>query len=261
METSQATAAASAGIYVEDALEEQGIVAAAEGRVVAGGFAGVASDGRQLESLLYQPVVRTLIALKNGDTLSRAKATGLMHLDIIARTQVADAGRSAESVALAARPKIQGYVRMLSAPSCSRCIVLAGKFYRWNTGFQRHPRCDCRHIPSSESVAGDLTVDPKKTFESLAPAEQARVFTQAGAEAIRNGADISQVVNARRGMDTAVVFGRQVQHTREGITVYAKNGRNTKSPVRLMPEQILKEAKGNRAEAIRLLKLHGYIRA
>jgi hypothetical protein len=36
-------------------------------------------------------------------------------------------------------------------------------------------------------------------FQSLSAAEQDRVFTQAGAEAIRNGADLNQVVNARRG--------------------------------------------------------------
>lgn len=197
--TSQATAAASAGIYVDDALEEQGLFANASGRVSSSAFAGVASDGRELESLLYQPVIQSLVALKNGDTIARARATGLLHLDMIARTQVADAGRAAESVAIAARPKVGGYVRMLSLPSCSRCILLAGKFYRWNSGFQRHPRCDCRHIPSSESVSGDLTVDPKKLFGSMSPTEQDRVFTRSGAQAIRDGADLNQVVNARRG--------------------------------------------------------------
>lgn len=61
------------------------------------------------------------------------------------------------------------------------------------------PRCDCRHIPASEDVARDLTTDPKAYFESLTEAQQNTTFTRAGAEAIRHGADINQVVNARRG--------------------------------------------------------------
>jgi hypothetical protein len=224
-------------------------------------LAGVASDGRDLTSLLYQPVISTLVAIKKGATIPRARAIGLNTLDMIARTQVADAGRAAESIAMVARPKVQGYVRMLSLPSCSRCIILAGKFYRWNTGFQRHPRCDCLHVPSQENVAGDVRTDPRALFESMTTAEQDKTFGQAGAQALRDGADLNQVVNARRGMDTATVFGRTVQHTREGITRRGLAGQRLgKSPVRLMPEQIYKEAKGNREEAIRLLRRYAYIR-
>lgn len=250
LSTSQATAAASAGIYVDDALEAQGVFAAAEGRVIPARFAGVASDGRPLDTLLYEPVISTLSAIHQGQSLARARAHGLMRLDVIGRTQVADAGRAAESTAIAARPKVTGYVRMLSLPSCSRCIILAGRRYRWNQGFLRHPRCDCRHIPVSEDTDDDIRTDPKKAFESLSPAEQERAFTKAGAQSIREGADISQVVNARRGMQTATVFGRTVKTTTEAA------GRR----LRLMPEQIFIEANGDRQEAIRLLRLHGYIR-
>jgi hypothetical protein len=59
--------------------------------------------------------------------------------------------------------------------------------------------CDCRMIPASEDVAKDLTTDPREYFKSLSAAEQDKTFTQAGAEAVRLGADINQVVNARRG--------------------------------------------------------------
>jgi hypothetical protein len=48
-------------------------------------------------------------------------------------------------------------------------------------------------------MAGDLRTDPAAYFRSLSAAEQNRVFTNAGAEAVRAGADIGQVVNARRG--------------------------------------------------------------
>lgn len=248
--TSQATAAASAGVYVEDVLEAQGVQPEGEGRVAAGRFAGVASDGRDLATLLYQPVILSLEAIRAGAAPRRALALGAVDLNMIVRTQVADAGRVADGVAIAARPQVFGYVRMLSLPSCSRCIVLAGRWYRWNAGFERHPRCDCRHIPASEDAAGDLRTDPKAAFAGMGAQEQDRVFGKAGAEAIREGADVARVVNARRGMYTA--GGRQF--TREATT-----RRGTGRRVRLMPEQIYREAAGDRAEAIRLLKLHGYL--
>lgn len=249
--TSQAAAAVSAGVYLDDALDAQGISTKAEGRLIARAFSLSASDGRDLAGLLYRPAVQTLTALKGGTTLARAQSAGLLSLDKIVRTQVADAGRAGESVGMTARPAVSGYVRMLNQPSCSRCIILAGKFYRWNAGFRRHPRCDCRHIPTRENVAGDIATDPKKAFGSMSAAEQDRAFGAAGATAIREGADLNKVVNARRGMDTATVSGRSIQVTREGV--------RRSQPIRLMPEQILREAKGNRQEAIRLLRLHGYI--
>jgi hypothetical protein len=112
--------------------------------------------------------------------------------------------------------------------------------------------CDCVHVPAREDSADDIRTDPKAFFGSLNAAEQDRVFTKAGAEAIRSGADIAQVVNARRGMQTATIGGQRVLVTTEGTRRSARR-------VRLMPEQILKVSGGDRAEAIRLLKLHRYL--
>jgi hypothetical protein len=165
---------------------------------------------------------------------------------------------------MAVRPEVDGYVRMLNPPSCSRCAVLAGKFYRWNRGFERHPNCDCRHIPTSEDQAGNLTTNPQAYFDSLTRAEQDRIFTIKGAEAIRDGADISQVVNARRGVAKAQLFGRDVFHTYQGVTRHSLFGRRKRElgkrlPVRLMPESIYALAE-DREDALRLLFLYGYIR-
>lgn len=257
----QTEAAAGATLYVEQALLAQGLSFAAEGTLNPTMLAGIASDGREVRTLLYQPVISMLTAVKQGQTIPRAMAMGLSSLDMISRTQISDAGRAAESVAMTARPRVKGYVRMLSTPSCSRCIILAGKWFKWNDGFRRHPRCDCRHIPSAENTDADVRTDPGALFQSMSAEQQDKSFGRAGAEAIRNGADINQVVNARRGMDTATVFGKKVTHTREGVTRYGSAGQRLgKSPVRLMPEQILKEANGNREEAIRLLRLYAYIR-
>src|SRR5690606_30758410 len=103
-------------------------------------------------------------------------------------------------------------------------------------------RCDCVHIPSRESVAGDITTSPRRIFESMDEAEQDRVFGKAGAQAIRDGADIARVVNARRGMYTA----GGLRLTREATT-----RRGIGRPVRLMPEEIYRQANGNRGEALR----------
>lgn len=242
----QQAAAQAADGYVDEVLGEQGVDAEAVGRVDAASLAGVASDGRALDSLLMSPAFGVLTAVGAGASQGRALAGGLASLDMIVRTQVADAGRAADQVALTARPQATGYVRMLVGRSCSRCAILAGRRYRWNAGFKRHPRCDCIHIPAREDSADDLRTDPKAYFNSLNAAEQDRIFTKAGAEAIRLGADPAKVVNSRRGM-TAI-----------GDKLYTTEAAGRRP--RLMPEQCFVEARGDRAEALRLLRLHGYLR-
>lgn len=188
-------------------------------------------------------------------------------IDNLAATIIADTARAAEEAATASREWVDGWVRMVNPPCCSRCAVLAGRFYLWNDGFERHPGCDCRHIPASEAIAGDVTLNPDAYFESLSREDQDRIFTKSGAEAIRHGADIDQVVNARRGM-TKAQSGRLVRNadglftttegtTRRGSGNARRNGR--RSEVRLMPESIFELADGDRSEAIRLLRLHGFL--
>lgn len=116
------------------------------------------------------------------------------------------------------------------------------------------PRCDCVHIPSAEDTADEIRTDPKKTFAAMTADEQDKVFGKAGARAIRAGADMSQVVNARKGMYTASVGGQKVAATTAGSRI-----RSTKA-IRLMPEQIFRQADGDRDEAIRLLRRFGYLR-
>jgi hypothetical protein len=150
--TSQATAAAAAGLYVDDVLEEAGTaVEAAAGRINPARFAGIASDGRPLATLLLEPAITSLQQIKQGAPVPQALSSGRFTLDLITRTQVADAGRVAVGTAIAARPQVRGYVRMIVGKTCPRCLILAGRVYRWNAGLQRHPRCDCRHVP----VAGE----------------------------------------------------------------------------------------------------------
>lgn len=246
----QTIAAAEADGYAAEAVDALGLADTRDGDVDATAFAGVASDGRDLASLLYQPAITALAAIAQGVDVDRAMTAGAVELDMIVRTQVADAGRVADGVAIVVRPAVDGYVRVLSLPSCDRCIILAGRIYEWNDGFARHPRCDCRHVPVSDGDAEGILTDPQAVFASLSEAEQDRVFTKAGAQAIREGADMARVVNARRGMYEA--GGRM-------FTTEATTRRGTGRAVRLMPEQIYREADGDRGEAVRLLRAHGYL--
>lgn len=210
----QLGAAKNGAAYVPRVLAETGQRDDPAGDIDPRAFAGVASDGRELEPLLYGAVTAAKDAMRStitsdddgmtvtmypGVGVEEALARGGRWLDMAVWTQIADAARGASGVGIAARPHVGGYVRMLNPPSCSRCAVLAGKWFRFNQGFARHPRCDCVHIPANEDMAGDLRTDPAAYFRSLSAAEQNRVFTNAGAEAVRAGADIGQVVNARRG--------------------------------------------------------------
>lgn len=235
-----------------------------EGGVVPQALAGVAADGRSLDGLLYGAVTQAKTAATGSTDVAAALVQGSRWLDMALASVVSDAARDAVSVGIAARPQIGGYVRMLNTPSCSRCAVLAGKWFKWNAGFLRHPRCDCRHIPASEDRAGDFRTDPRAAFER----GQVRGLTIAEGQAITDGADIGQVVNSRRGMTTTL--GRKT--TTEGTTVRGAYGRSVAgqgavkdgryrraTTVRLRPEAIYAEANGDRDEAIRLLKRFGYL--
>lgn len=192
----------------------------------------------------------------------------------IVATLVSDAGRSAMGVYTATRTEEIGHVRVLTPPSCPRCAILAGRWYRWSDGFQRHPNCDCQMLPGTKDVG---LYDPYGAYDKgqigsfrTMPDGSKRFengLTQAQRAAIDEGADINQVVNARRGMQTIDFGGRRVQVTREGTTARGLAYRalserggsaNARAP-RLTPEAIYRVADGDRDVAVRLLRINGYI--
>lgn len=248
---------------------------------------GTTGDGLTTEGLLYGAVIHAKQLVGAGASASQALGSSSSWLSTSVGTLLSDTGRASEGLATAARP-VTGWVRMLEPPSCGRCVALAGKFFKRNAGFQRHPKCDCRHIPSTESVAGDFTVDPRAYFDSLDEAGQAHmVGSIANARAVREfDADPSQLINSYRkatggpsSMQTAQVYGRDVKYTTEGTTRrglahksmahagYARQQTNVRlkgeryfrarSP-RLMPESIAKIAT-NKADEKRLLGLYGWL--
>lgn len=283
-------AAAERGAAYIPAVAAAQDVDAGDARPKTAALAGIASDGRPLDTLVSVPVARTLARIGEGQLATRALAQSHRTLGMLVATQVLDAGRTAASIGMVATPSLGGYRRQLTTPSCARCVILAGKWFRWNDGFQRHPRCDCVHVPSTGTMAerinvidtprnrgigGDPGFDPRAYFDSLDAADQDRIFTKAGAEAIRDGADMNQVINARRGMRTTAAYGKQIKTTVTGTTKRAsaarrmareldaqfakQGGRYTRINVpRLMPEQIYADAT-SREDAVRLLRRFGYL--
>lgn len=168
--------------------------------------------------------------------LAMIDATADSEFDRLVASLVQDAGRAAESVSVATRPTVR-FVRYLTLPSCSRCAVLAGRVYRYSQGFLRHPNCDCVMLPTTVA-APDLIQDPAE----LAKAGHIRGLSQADLLAIEQGADFGQIVNVRL----------RKAGLRQAGKVLARRGKPT-------PEGIYARAGDDQAEALRLLKLYGYL--
>lgn len=233
----QYAAAVSGASYVGAVLNETGVEATPVARVNASRFAGGSTDGGEIASLLAGSVVQAKNAVSNGFAPAIALASAREWLQSVVMDSVRDADRQAVGAGITVRPRVQGWVRMLNPPSCKFCIALGGQWYRWNEGFQSHPHCDCRHIPSQESNADDLTIDPRAYFRTLDEKTQNRLFGKNDAQAIRDGADINQVVNIRgRG------FGKQLRREPDLMTV----------------DHIYAQAE-SRDEAIELLRMNGFI--
>lgn len=253
MARAQLQVAASVPVYLRELAAAQGITMP-DLELVPERLSGTTSTGGPLETALYQPIVAFKKLLSDGVPQDEAMRRATAGITMIAATQAADAGRAAIQVGMTATKEWVSYVRAVNLPACSRCIVLAGRVYTYSTGFQRHPNCDCSMIPFREGDA--VPSSPGDLFEQMSPDEQNRRFGKAGAESIRLGADINQVVAARRGMKSV---GDQLVTT-EGVTRRGVAGRRMrKGAVRLMPEQILADAGGDRDTAIRSLQQNGYL--
>lgn len=199
-------------------------------------FAGTASDGRPLDSLMYSAVVHGREMSPKPEEQMRA---GEKWLGVLAEGQVTDAGRGATSAIITATPTL-GYYRYVSSPCCPRCAVLAGKWFKWNQGFQRHPQCKCRHIPAEngQPPAGyTMQIDPANI----------RGLTVEQRQAIADGADLNRVINAHR-------------HGKLSANGMATLERAPRGAVRLTPEAIYRQAAGDRERAVELLEEHGYLR-
>ncbi|GGR71394.1 hypothetical protein GCM10010252_07170 [Streptomyces aureoverticillatus] len=268
----QMSAAAGAQAFVSASILAAGAGVGPLGMVDAAAFVGLASDARPLASLLYLPAIRTAQALAVGQSAEAASLVGLNQLSMLVGTQITDTARAATAVAMAAEPHCVSYVRVVRLPACARCIILSGRQYSYSTGFKRHPRCDCGMQPMTDAE-WKQTDTPEDLFRRMSPEEQRKRLGPAALKALESGADLGQLVNARRGLATAATGRGPVKVTTEGTTKRGIGGKALnsgfqKSPggryerakeSRLMPETIFKLAGNNREHQIAMLRKHGYI--
>ena len=240
----RAASASSAVQYTPALLAETRQVAPAVGRVNTAAFLSSAPDGRSMSALLDESVIHAKTAVKNGASATRALSMTETWLSGMLLTVMADTRRGVVGADIVQRPAIAGYTRMLNPPSCSRCAILAGKWFRWNSGFQRHPRCDCLHVPSTSKAFAQESgffSDPYEYFNSLSKDQQEKVFGRIESRAIRDGADIFRVENVKlRGLATA------------------KGNLRFGTPSRVTVDDIYRTA-GTRTNAIRMMEQEGYI--
>lgn len=252
-------------------------------------FGGYTYDGREVGPAMFGAVTTTKRAIGSGVAPRLALESGMAFLGVIVKAAIADAGRAADA-ALATGKGYTRYVRVVNPGACSRCAILAGSD-RFSKPFLRHPACKCTSLPirGDERAPKGVFDSPTDYFESLSKAEQDRVFTKDGAEAIRLGADPVQVVNARRGAyqrpgrrnelgfdangkpikvlatETGTsyrgAYGRlEFDRASANLTKGAGDRyRRTINP-RLMPETILQIARDDQELAKALLRQYGYLR-
>ncbi len=150
VQSARAAAVVTALPYTAATLAEQNVDAPRTGQLVGARFLATAPSGAPVSVVVEEPIIRTRSLVGEGMPVRSALEQGGSYLAGIVLTLMADTRRSVYGVDIASRPGVGGYVRMLQAPSCSRCVILAGKFFRWNDGFQRHPRC----FPAGVLVSG-----------------------------------------------------------------------------------------------------------
>lgn len=233
-----------------------------------GGFAGRTSAGIPWSAIINMVPIRAKQRVATGVSPAEAMDAGRNELTLIASTEAHDAGRSAMEVSMGVQPAITRYVRVPDAAACDRCMILAGKVYRHEALFLRHPRCGCTSRPLAPGERGDPS-SPKRLFDGLSREEQDRRFGEAGADAIRAGAHPGQVVNAKKGMSAAGdLFTTQGSSTRSfaGKRLLASGEKAQKTPgarrrtaSRLSPQGCRKAAAGDHERYLALLHRNGYI--
>lgn len=277
-------AAEEASSYLPALMAALGLTDAPAAELNVPTLASRASDGRTLESLAAQSVVAakaylaaTPSASFGAETVGNALSVAEQFLDLVARTQVPDAARVALGAMTTARPNLGGHVRVLNPPSCPRCAILGGRWYRWSDGFDRHEQCDCTMapVPSEEYARAEGFIQsPMEAYQ----AGDIRGLTDAQQKALDAGADISRVVNAYRGVSITSTRSRIPKSFLKKADVAAK--RDTSGPLGDLlgflpaeirypkkvdptyptPEGIYQVAAGDRAKALALLIQHGYLK-
>jgi hypothetical protein len=247
----QFSAAGAAAQYVREAALAQGVTDRTTGSLDPRAFTGMTADGRTLASMLALAGIYAKAGIGSGMPLEQAMGRGGAFLALAVANETQQAGRNADHVAITATKTLSGYTRILNPPSCSRCVILAGKWFHWNQGFARHPHCDCIHVPAANTspVAG-RALDPRAYFNSLTEAEQNSTFGADNAASIRDGADMNHTVN---------LTGRG-NRRRSGLADFDVSD-GTAATSRAGLGALYRAAGGDRDQAVELLTTAGYLTA
>ena len=182
----------------------------------------------------------------------------------MAMQAIEDTSISAMGVSITQRAGV-GYVRVESPDCCPRCAILAGKYFRHNNDFLRHPKCHGRTIPCKGKEKAEKQgwiTSPMDRFNNMSEEEQDKVFGHADAQAIRDGADIYQ-----SSTPTAACANRTRQRPHDHVRSTGRYGWSRmirkyqygqQQHRRLTPEGIY-SFNLPREQTIELLKREGYI--
>ncbi len=195
----QVAAATGASPFLARTARADAITDPSAGNVATSSFGGVDDSGRSIDGLMYGSVTSAKTAIGAGAGLQGALVIGATFLAAMMHTAVLDAGRASDLTGMTSRSYTH-YIRVVSSGACSRCAILAG-IASAQTAFLRHPRCRCTAAPEKDfdKPTKSKYSSPDDYFQSLSTAEQNRVFTNAGADAIRAGGQIEDIVSARQG--------------------------------------------------------------
>ena len=251
---------------------------AAGPRVVAAGFSGTASDGRSMASLVAGPMLRMAALSAGGAPTAQVRTVGGSLMERLVVTQLHDTSRASSGVIITANRRVKGHERVVESGACGKCIILSGRIYRWSEGFKRHDNCRCTMRPATDPDFRS-SPSPEKIFEDMSEAEQNQAFGTYRAQAIRDGADLNQVVNSarqgamsegglvtsegttRRGFASSArrEFDRQAGLVTQETTSGRGRQRQRRTGPRLTPQAIYKFSNNDRDLAIEMLRRNGYI--
>lgn len=286
VEEAQAELVGIAADTIDAQLAEQGYTGPTELSANPDAFIGATGTGQPVMGLAYAQALRVTQAQENSEVTyyQQQKAWNYAGAMLLTATQtvLADTSRTAKLVQATARPGT-AMIRVVRPPCCARCAILAGKV-GVNVGFRRHPNCDCDAVAfanyrkrHNDPTLKNYMFDVHDYFNTLDEDQQNKIFTKAGAQAIRDGADPAQVVNARRGMlkaseksSTRAVYTDEGTTKRGWASMYLRQSYNQKmvkrggryartQRPRLMPEEIYRITGGDPDWSLSMLHANGYL--
>jgi hypothetical protein len=221
------------------------------------GFAGSSTGALDLATVVDFAPIRTKQAIARGLPTDQALQSGFAQLSTVAESELQEASRGVMDVALNTEPQYRGYLRTPNPGACGRCLILAGKFYRSDADFARHPGCRCSSRPLLKSEGQVETASARELFDGMTKEQQDKAFGIDGAEAIRAGADPSSTENAKAGMTSA-----GSTFTRAGLSKRSLSGRRLAAAgktQRLSPAGCRKQANGDPDAYRAALRENGFI--